>query len=1244
MSIKIAFITNIPTDGLPFISAVKAINQRLDTEKVEAVLRTGGEFGDFGAADDFIRFAKESHVTVVRLMEEIPELDLLLSTLKRAGVPVFISSSVPGQKKDYQSLSTVNKKDYQTIAQYLHYGGKENFENLLLYLANQFASAHYQAEDPKPPVWEGIYHPDFESPPTLREYTSKKMVPGKPTVGIWFYQSQWQSQDISYLDALIQEIENQGANVLPVFFGGSEDEGVKGLEWIVENYFMNEGEPLVDVVISMLSFSISSSLKSASPPQVLKKLDVPVIKVILTCNSYEEWKHSPQGLSFIDIPMSVVMPEFDGLLVTVPIAAMDYSPTPSSMGNKVVHYDPIPERIRKVASLSINWAKLRHIPNHEKRVALIFHNYPPNNDTIGHAQGLDALQSVHKLLQELNRLGYKMDAPPEDAEKLTEVILQGLTNDRRWKSGNTLSQRAAAKISEPQYLRWYQELPLDVQRQMRDDWGEPPGEIFNYKHKLLIPGLVTGNVFIGLQPPRGFLENSSSIYHSPEISMPHHYYAYYHWIKKVFKADIIIHVGTHGSLEWLPGKSVGLSQTCFPDIAISDLPHVYIYTITNPGEGTQAKRRSYCCIIDHLIPVMHRAELYEDLAKLEVQLQEYYHTKVADQDKMEVAQNLIWDSAVEANLDRDLDITEEHALSHFDDFLEKLHHYLHELKDTQIRDGLHTLGTPPTNSQLDQFLVSLTRLSNGEVPSLRRSIAEMKGHNYDHLIENRGRRNPEGKTHGRIISEIHHLALELIQKFHEVNFNLQEIDHVMQQVLGGTDSDIRQCLKYISSFLVPALASTTDELTNTLSACDDHYIIPGPAGSITRGMADILPTGRNFYSIDPQAVPSQAAWQVGVDLGDSLLDRYLEEEGEYPDTLGIVVWATDTMKTKGDDIAEILYLMGVKPVWEETSGRVTGLEVIPAEELNRPRIDVTVRISGLFRDAFPNLVHLIDEAVELVSNLKESPRQNYILKHVEKEVRNLVAKGFDSETARKKAGYRIFGVRPGAHGCGISEAIDSKNWKDSTDLGNLYLKWGCYAYGKKEYGVSAPDQFKTRLSTIDVTVKNQDSREYDRLDSDDWYDSHGGLITAVKTLKGTAPRSFCGDSSDPNNVQNRSTQEETKFIFRSRLLNPKWIESLKPHGYSGAGELSRTVDFVFGWDATVEAVEDWMYDKLSDKYVLDPEMQEWLKEVNPYALQNMVERFLEAVKRDMWQATEEKLKELQKLYLSIEGLLEGVEE
>ncbi|MCL0070205.1 cobaltochelatase subunit CobN, partial [Dehalococcoidia bacterium] len=1021
------------------------------------------------------------------------------------------------------------------------------------------------------------------------------------------------------------------------------DLGTKGPQWVVENYFMKDGEPLVDVLISPLMFSMSMSEGSEAPQEnegFLKRLKVPIIKAILTHNTLEEWRDTPQGLSPIDVTMSVALPEFDGMLITVPVAARKFSDIDPLTGAKIVRYEPIVERVSKVVRLSLNWARLRHIPNNEKKVAIIFHNYPPRNDTIGTAFRLDSPVSVWNILRDLKEAGYELDYLPENGQILIEDIIERATNDRRWASSEEMAKRAVGKVSHEQYTEWFQELPSEVQNKMMRAWGKPPGKLFNHKNKLLIPGLINGNIFIGLQPPRGFSDDPAAIYHSPDHPIPHHYYAYYRWIRDVFKADVVMHIGKHGSLEWLPGKSAGLSESCFPDITISDLPNIYPYIINNPGEGTQAKRRSYCCIIDHLVAVMHNADTYDEIAGVEVLIDDYYQATAEDRGKIPELQKMIWEKVCQAKLDHDLGIDQAASFADFDGFMEKLHGYIHELADTQIRDGLHTLGEPPVDSRLDEFLVALTRLSNGDVPSLRQSLAEGKGYDYDNLLANRGKLQSDGKSGGHIIEELHKLSLQLVKRFHDDGFREESIDAIAGEVLGESNFNIKRVLTYIMNSIVPNLAATTDELTNTLLAASGGFIPPGPSGAPTRGMADILPTGRNFYSVDPQSIPSPAAWRVGVALGDALLERYLKDEGEYPESIGIIIWGSGTMRTKGDDIAEIFYLMGVKPIWEESSGRVKGIEVIPLEELGRPRIDVALRISGLFRDAFPNIVHLIDEAVEMIASLDEPPERNYLAKHVREETEEKIAAGMSFEQAKEEASYRVFGCKPGTYGAGVCDAIDAKNWKDEKDLGEIYVVWGGYAYGKKNYGVTVPEQFKRRLSQLDIAVQNHDTREHDMLDSDDFYSYHGGMIAAVKAFKGELPSSYCGDNSDPDRVKIRSTAEETKHIFRARVLNPKWIESMKRHGYKGAGDLSRLVDIAFGWDATAEVLEDWMYEELAKKYALDKEMQEWLKEVNPYALQNIAERLLEAIERDMWQATEEMKEKLRQVYLDIEGVLE----
>ena len=473
-----------------------------------------------------------------------------------------------------------------------------------------------------------------------------------------------------------------------------------------------------------------------------------------------------------------------------------------------------------------------------------------------------------------------------------------------------------------------------------------------------------------------------------------------------------------------------------------------------------------------------------------------------------------------------------------------------------------------------------------------------------------------------------------------MNFKEKVIENELTKILGEDDPNVKKVLFYISHSLVPNLADTTRELTNTLLSSDGFFVPPGPSGAPTRGMADILPTGRNFYSLDPYAIPSPAAWRVGVKMGDDLIKRFLQDEGKYPENVGIVIWGSPTMRTQGESVAEALYLMGVKPSWRKQSGRVKGIEIIPLEKLKRPRIDVTFRISGFFRDAFPNVVELLDEAVQMIADLDEPFESNFIAKHVSNEVKKKLAKGIDPEKAKEEACYRVFGCKPGAYGAGVNDAIDSKNWKDEKDLGKVYVTWGGYVYGKKKYGRLAPEDFKKRLSVMDIAVKNVDTREYDMMDSDDFYSYHGGMIAAVKAFKGKSPRSYIGDSSDPERTKVRTAEEEAKYVFRARVLNPRWIKSMQRHGYKGAGDISRMVDIAFGWDATAEVLEDWMYEELAKKYALDKNMQEWFKKVNPYALQNITERLLEAIKRGMWQAEEKMKKELQKIYLDIEGILE----
>jgi len=1130
---------------------------------------------------------------------------------------------------------------WDTLNRYLTFGGPQNYQQLLLYAHNVLFN---RAEPVLPPTkvpQEGIYHPDIPGLPTLTDYLAARVDPNRPTVGIWFYQTYWLNQDLAYIDALIREVERQGANALAIFHVRYPNKilGNRGADATVQEYFLDGDRPRIDVLLNAMMFSLVLAKKEYE--DILPRLNVPFLQATAMYTPYARWQESLQGLSTMEVSFSAAQPEFDGALINVPIASREEAEHDPLTGALLAKLVPIPERVEKLVSLALNWAKLRRQPNREKKVAIVFHQYPPRNDRIGVAVGLDTFASVKLLLDRLVERGYQVDKTYDSGEVMAQEILAQMTYDRRWQTPDQLAARAQVKAGPEHYLPWHAALPEGVQAKMVADWGPMPGELFVHAGNLHFAGVVNGNIFLTMQPPRGFYENTAAIIHDPHLSPPHLYLMKYRWIKEVFQADAVIHVGKHGSLEWLPGKALGLSASCYPDLAIMDLPNIYPYIINDPSEGTQAKRRSYCGIVDHLPPTYTNADLYEDLAKVENLLRDYAEAEREDPAKLAIIRSQLWEAVVAADLHKDLEIDEATAQADFPAFLQQLHAYLDEVSDTMITDGLHTLGVPPADEALVEFAVQLTRLANGEVPSLREAVVMALGFDYDDLLAHRGERLPhyEGKTGGQIIREAHTLALDLVRRLAATDFQGNP-EEIAAAVLGRPHRQVVEVFDYIARTLVPNLRRTTEEMEAVLNALEGGFIRPGPSGSPSRGQADILPTGRNFYSVDPQKIPSPAAWEVGKRLGDALIERCLQETGTYPESVGIILWGASTMRSKGDDLAEILYLMGVRPLWQKGSGNVTGVEIVPLSELGRPRLDVVVRISGFFRDCFPNLVELIDRATQLVAALEEAPESNLIRRNVWRDLEEYQKNGHSREEAWREATLRIFGCPPGTYGAGVAELVEAKAWQTQEDLAENYIRWSAHAYGQGVYGPQKAATFRRLLGRMDVTVKNEDSREYDILSCTDYYNYYGGLITAAKVVRGELPFALVGDSSDPKRVQVRTTFEEAKHIFRSRVLNPKWIEGLKRHGYKGAGDLSKVMDIILGWDATAEVIEDFMYERFAAKYALDPDMQQWLKEVNPYALQNILDKLLEAIHRGLWQASPEMEARLKEAYLDIEGVIE----
>ena len=1270
---SIVFVTTADTD---ILTADRAVASLALPDFPPVVAYNPVAFEGEKSRQELLDSIESAGVVVLRLLggkRSMPEsFDALVDKCHSRGIPLIACPGHQEWDEDLVTACSVPVAELETVFSYLMRGGVQNFQNLFLFLTDTYLGGAYGHEAPEPVPWEGIYHPDFPPGIDLDSYISQRFDPAQPNVGLLFYRAHWMSGNLQFIDDLIRKLETHRINVLPVFSfslkHNPEEEGERS-RTLTEFMVDADGLSRVDCIINTMGLAMSDISQGDGPTiasgwsvDLLDRLDVPVIQGIVSTSSQEEWQESSLGLGPIDTAMNVALPEFDGRIISVPISFKQETASPNNgslVSNRLQRYEARPDRIDLLARLAAKWSNLRRKTNADKRIAIIMSNYPTKDARIGNAVGLDTPASVINLLNALQGAGYHVEDIPPDGDELVHRIIERCSNDRDSLTEEQL-RMAVGHVTSRQYDSWFQDFPASVQQELLDSWGDPPGQVYRTQNDLAIAGLQMGNVFVGLQPPRGFGEHPISIYHSPDLTPTHHYIAYYRWIRDVFQADAMVHIGKHGTLEWLPGKGIGLSEACYPEVALQDLPLFYPFIINNPGEGTQAKRRTHAAIIDHLIPPMTTADSYGDIAKLEQLMDEHYQCQTLDPGKLPMLESQIWDMVQQAELHRDLGVDAQP--DNFGGFMLEIDGYLCEIKDAQIKDGLHTLGEPPGEEHLVGLMSALTRLDVGNIPSLRRSIAEALGLDYSQLMDDPAQPvndsvpeplsalDPDTpvRSVGDILERLETLCRRCLTHLQEQGFPGDKVPSVVETVLGRPDAQTERVLTYATEYIFPALMRTTDEIDNLLRGLDGRFVPPGPSGAPTRGMANVLPTGRNFYSVDPKTLPSPAAWEVGKALGDALLDKYLDEEGAYPEMVGIVVWGTSAMRTHGDDIAQILYLLGVRPIWQQESRRVTGVEIIPSAELGRPRIDVTVRISGFFRDAFPNLIYLLDQAIETVANLDESPGDNYVRKHLlEDRERDATETPSQEPGATPGAGslYRIFGSKPGSYGAGILPVLDERNWETVHDLAEVYTAWGGYAYTQQDFGVNARDQFRLRFSQIVIAAKNQDNREHDVFDSDDYMQYHGGMIATVRALSGRNPRQFFGDSSDPSRSRVRDLQDEARRVFRSRVVNPKWIESMKRHGYKGAFELSATVDYMFGYDATAQVIDDWMYKDVTEEYVLNPDMQEFFRQSNPWALRSIVERLLEAIERGLWEdPPPDMLDQLKELYLDLEADLEARQE
>jgi cobaltochelatase CobN len=1016
----------------------------------------------------------------------------------------------------------------------------------------------------------------------------------------------------AYVEALCRAIEDAGGRPLPVFCASLRTADTGLLERL------STADAMVTTVLAAGGATPASVGAGGNDDSWdvahLAALDVPILQGLCLTSSRSQWENNDDGVSPLDVATQVAVPEFDGRIITVPFSFKEID------DEGLISYVADDERCARVAALAVRHARLRAIAPADKRVALVFSAYPTKHARIGNAVGLDTPASAVALLRAMHSAGYAVGEIPgvdaQDGDALIHELIARGGQDPDWLTDCQLAGNPI-RVSANDYRDWFATLPRELTDAVVAHWGAPPGELFVDNGDIVIAAMQAGNVVLMVQPPRGFGENPVAIYHDPDLPPSHHYLAAYHWIDAGFGADAIVHLGKHGNLEWLPGKTLGMSAACAPDAALGSLPLIYPFLVNDPGEGTQAKRRAHATLVDHLIPPMARAETYGDIARLEQLLDEHANIAALDPGKLPAIRQQIWTLLRAAKMDHDLGLEERPADDSFDDMLLHVDGWLCEIKDVQIRDGLHILGEKPTgDAELDLVLAILRarQLFGGEatVPGLRQALGLAEDGNDDRAD----------------VDAAETRARELVAALQKAGWDPDAVDGLTD------DADVARILKFAATEVVPRLAGTSQEIAQILRALDGRFIAAGPSGSPLRGLVNVLPTGRNFYSVDPKAVPSRLAWETGVAMADSLLARYRDDYGRWPRSVGLSVWGTSAMRTSGDDIAEVLALLGVRPVWDDASRRVIDLEPIPLTELGRPRIDVTVRISGFFRDAFPHVVTMLDDAVQLVADLDEPAEDNYVRAHAQADIAD--------HGDQRRSTTRIFGSKPGTYGAGLLQLIDSRNWRDDADLAQVYTAWGGFAYGRGLDGAPAADDMNRQYRRIAVAAKNTDTREHDIADSDDYFQYHGGMVATVRALTGQAPAAYIGDNTRPDAVRTRTLSEETTRVFRARVVNPRWINAMRRHGYKGAFEMAATVDYLFGYDATAHVMADWMYERLSAEYVLDDENRKFMAESNPWALHGMAERLLEAAGRGMWAQPEQAtLDGLRQVLLETEGELEG---
>jgi len=1164
--------------------------------------------------------------------------------------------TLPKVLKYLPSDKAQDARTFMLSFQYWLGGSPDNIENFLLMIANEYVSAGPKADvavmEPKVYPDIGLWHPlapaMFERVEDYLDWYDNVHMPScglskdSPCIGLVLQRSHMITQDDCHYVSLISQLESQGSRVIPVFAGGL-DFSVPVSRFF---YHPNTDVPNVDVVVSLTGFALVGGPARQDHPKAiaaLKKLDRPYIcSLPLVFQTTEEWSQSELGLHPIQVALQVSLPELDGAIEPIVFAGRD-----GMTGRSI----PLQDRIDALASRALKWANLRRKSKAEKKIAITLFSFPPDKGNIGTAAYLDVFASVYKVLEALGRDGYNVGDIPSSAEELIESVL----HDKEAKI-NSPELNVAYKMSVPEY----QELCL-FSKDLEENWGPAPGHLNSDGQNLLVYGKHYGNIFIGVQPTFGYEGDPMRLLFSKSASPHHGFAAYYTYLEHVYQADAVLHFGTHGSLEFMPGKQVGMGDSCYPDRLIHSIPNLYYYAANNPSEATIAKRRSYAGTISYLTPPAENAGLYKGLKELSELVASYQSLR--ESGRGTAICNSIVEKARQCNLDRDVglpgndckDLTNEER----DIIVGSVYKKLIEIESRLLPCGLHTIGKPPTAQEAVATLVNiagLDRPEEGDIKSLPRIIAESVGRNIEDVYKGSDCGNLDDVNLLQAITDASRLAVRscvdaYVDEDQRIsNFTLIDVGSLFNKLTGGrstwgkaladsgfpncSDTELDKLFKYLQVCLEQVVKD--NELGALISGLEGKYIPPGPGGDPIRN-PDVLPTGKNLHALDPQSIPTVAAIDSAKTVVDRLLERQrLDNNGAYPETIGLVLWGTDNIKTYGESLAQVLWMVGVRPSPDQL-GRINKLDLIPLEELGRPRIDVVVNCSGVFRDLFINQMALLDRAVKMAAEADEPTDMNFVRKHALDQAEEL-------GVTLREAATRVFSNASGSYSSNVSLAVENGGWEDEQQLQSMYLGRKGFAFNSDRPGVMEQSQkiFEKSLSTVDVTFQNLDSSEISLTDVSHYFDSDPTKVVQGLRKDGKKPTSFVADTTTAN-AQVRTLSETVRLDARTKLLNPKWYEGMIASGYEGVREVSKRMRNTMGWSATANAVDNWVYEDANDTFMADEEMQKRLMDTNPNSFRQMVTTLLEANGRGYWETSEDNIDRLRRLYQDVEDRIEGVE-